>query len=56
MARKGAEARVIISLACSDCHERTYTTNKNRRNDSQRLELKKYCPRCHSHKSHREVR
>ncbi len=55
MARK-TEARVIIHLACPDCRERTYTTNKNRRNDSQRLELSKYCPRCRVHTLHREVR
>ncbi|HEY54783.1 MAG TPA: 50S ribosomal protein L33 [Dehalococcoidia bacterium] len=55
MARK-AEARVIIHLACSQCSERTYTTSKNKRNDSQRLELKKYCPRCRSHTLHKEIK
>ena len=56
MARKGTAARIIITLACTDCRERNYTSSKNRRNDSQRLEFNKYCPRCHSHKTHREVR
>ena len=56
MARKSTEARVIITLACTDCRERNYTSNKNRRSDPQRFELKKYCPRCHGHKAHREVR
>ncbi|MFC2014412.1 50S ribosomal protein L33 [Chloroflexota bacterium] len=55
MAKK-TEARNIIHLACSDCRERTYTTTKNRRNDSQRIELNKYCPRCRAHKLHRETR
>ncbi|HEY41155.1 MAG TPA: 50S ribosomal protein L33 [Dehalococcoidia bacterium] len=55
MARK-TEARVIIHLACSECRERTYTTTKNRRSDTQRLELNKYCPRCRVHTVHREVR
>jgi len=55
MARKG-EARVIIHLACGECGERTYTTTKNRKNDSQRLELRKYCPRCRVHQLHREVK
>lgn len=54
MAKK--EERVIISLACSECRERNYVTTKNRRNDSERLELRKYCPRCRAHRSHREVR
>ncbi|MAF85472.1 MAG: 50S ribosomal protein L33 [Dehalococcoidales bacterium] len=55
MARK-AEARVIIHLACTECKERTYTTTKNRKNDSQRLELRKYCQRCRVHRLHREVK
>jgi large subunit ribosomal protein L33 len=55
MAKKG-EARVIIHLACNDCKERTYTTSKNKRNDTQRLELKKYCPRCQHHTVQKEVK
>ncbi|MCJ7744405.1 MAG: 50S ribosomal protein L33 [Dehalococcoidales bacterium] len=55
MAKKG-DARTIINLACTECKERNYTTTKNRKNDSQRLELKKYCPRCHLHTLHRETR
>ncbi|WP_090577283.1 50S ribosomal protein L33 [Paenibacillus sp. OV219] len=48
--------RVIITLACTECGGRNYTTIKNKRNNPQRLELKKYCP---SHKKmtlHRETR
>ncbi|MBM3939843.1 MAG: 50S ribosomal protein L33 [SAR202 cluster bacterium] len=56
MAKKRGEARVLINLQCTDCRERTYHTEKNRRNDSGRLELNKFCPRCRSHKLHREVR
>jgi large subunit ribosomal protein L33 len=55
MAKK-AEARVIIHLACTECKERNYTTNKNKKNDTQRIELKKYCPRCHTHTLHRETK
>ncbi len=55
MARKG-ENRVIITLACTECRERTYSSTKSRRNDPQRLELKKFCPRCRTHRLHREVR
>jgi large subunit ribosomal protein L33 len=54
MAKK--EDRIIITLACAECRERTYTTVKNRRNDPDRLELNKYCPRCRRHRLHREVR
>jgi|UniRef100_A0A7C3WYH5 large subunit ribosomal protein L33 len=48
--------RVIITLACTECKERNYTTEKNKKNDPDRLELKKYCPRCRKHTIHREVR
>ncbi|MBI2724305.1 MAG: 50S ribosomal protein L33 [Chloroflexi bacterium] len=54
MAKK--EDRQIITLACTECKERTYTTQKNRRNDPDRLELNKFCPRCRNHRPHREVR
>jgi large subunit ribosomal protein L33 len=56
MAKKSTEARIIITLACTDCQERNYTSTKNRRNDTQRLELRKYCSRCRTHRGHREVR
>jgi len=55
MAKKG-DTRVIINLACTECKERTYTSTKNRKNDSQRMELSKYCPRCQHHTAHRETR
>ncbi|HEX78276.1 MAG TPA: 50S ribosomal protein L33 [Dehalococcoidia bacterium] len=55
MAKKG-ESRIIIHLACTQCRERNYTTTKNRKNDPQRLELRKYCPRCRLHTPHRETK
>jgi large subunit ribosomal protein L33 len=54
MAKK--EDRIIITLACGECRERNYTTTKNRRNDTDRIQLSKYCPRCRRHQAHREVR
>ncbi|MCS7038067.1 MAG: 50S ribosomal protein L33 [Anaerolineae bacterium] len=55
MAKKGAN-RVHIILACTECKERNYITSKNRRNQTGRLELRKYCPRCRSHRLHRETK
>jgi large subunit ribosomal protein L33 len=54
MAKK--EDRVVIDMACPECRQRTYTTEKNRRNDPDRLELKKYCPRCRCHRVFKEAR
>jgi large subunit ribosomal protein L33 len=56
MAKKGSEIRPKITLACSVCKERNYITKKNRRNDPDRLEIKKFCPRCGTHQAHRETR
>ena len=55
MAKKG-ESRLTIDLACTECKERNYSTQKNKKNDTGRLELVKYCSRCRAHKLHREVR
>ena len=35
---------------------RNYITKKNRRNDPDRLELKKFCPNCGKHQPHKESR
>jgi large subunit ribosomal protein L33 len=48
--------RVIITLACTECKERNYVTNKNKKNDPDRLELKKFCPRCKCVRGHRETK
>jgi large subunit ribosomal protein L33 len=48
--------RPVVTLACTECKERNYTTEKNRRNDPGRLELNKYCPRCRNHQLHRETK
>ena len=44
-----AQNRPVIQLACTECKERTYTTEKNKRNDPNRIELQKYCPRDRRH-------
>jgi large subunit ribosomal protein L33 len=50
------EARIIIGMACTECKERNYTTSKNKKNDPDRLTLRKFCPRCGRHTSHREAK
>jgi len=56
MASKSADVRPKITMACVDCKERNYITKKNRRNDPDRMELKKFCPRCKASTLHRETR
>ncbi len=48
--------REIITLQCNDCKSRTYTTTKNRKKQTERMEKKKFCPRCRKHSVHREVK
>jgi large subunit ribosomal protein L33 len=53
---KATDIRPKITMACTDCKHRNYITRKNRRNDPDRLELKKFCPNCGKHTAHRETR
>ena len=54
MAKK--ENRIVVTLACSECKNRNYTTEKNKKNDTTRLEFKKYCPHDRRHTMHRETK
>jgi len=46
--------RIFIGMYCGDCKRRNYTTTKNRRNNTERLTLRKFCRHCGGHKEHRE--
>ncbi len=48
--------RVIVTMACADCKRRNYTTKKNKKNNPDRIEFKKFCPHCNTHTSHKETR
>jgi len=45
-----------ITLACTECEERNYATKKNKRLHPERVEYKKYCPRCKRHTAHKETK
>jgi len=45
-----------VILACSECQERNYTSNKNKRLHPERVEYRKYCPRCRKHTAHKETK
>jgi len=51
-----SDRRVHVTLECSDCKRRNYITEKNRQNNRDRIELKKYCRWCRGHTSHKETR
>ncbi|WP_138420193.1 50S ribosomal protein L33 [Aquibacillus sediminis] len=45
-----------VVLACTTCLSRNYTTHKNESNQSERLQVRKYCKRCGTHTLHRETK
>lgn len=63
---KNKGSRVLITLECIQCRSNQpnkrragvsrYTTQKNRRNNPDRIELKKYCPHCDKHTGHKEIK
>ena len=46
----------IIQLQCTECKRKNYTTTKNKKTHSGKLEFKKHCRFCGSHKVHREAK
>ena len=50
------DARVKITLACTECKQRNYDTKKNKKNDPDRLEMNKYCRFCRKHTLHKETK
>nr|WKT07524.1 ribosomal protein L33 [Klebsormidium nitens] len=62
---KAKGARVTVTLECTLCNENRskrsagvsrYTTQKNRRSNPGRLELRKFCTHCNEHTPHREIK
>jgi len=47
-------AREIITMQCTECKNRNYTSTKNKKTTTGRLELKKFCPHCRKHQVHKE--
>ena len=50
------EKRVKVTLACEVCKRRNYITMKNKQNDRERIEMKKYCRWDRQHTLHKETR
>ncbi|ACS79235.1 MULTISPECIES: 50S ribosomal protein L33 [Desulfovibrionaceae] len=46
--------RVKVQMQCTECKRRNYSTMKNKKNTTGRIELKKYCPFDKKHTLHRE--
>ncbi|MDD2627726.1 MAG: 50S ribosomal protein L33 [Clostridia bacterium] len=48
--------RENITLACTECKQRNYETNKNKKTTTERLELNKFCKFCNKHTVHKETK
>ena len=62
---KNKGIRILITIECTECQSNLnkrssgisrYLTQKNRRNNPQRMELKKYCNHCNKVTSHKEIK
>lgn len=54
---KGREARIKVILECTEAPGTSrYSTMKNRRNTTGRMELKKYNPKLRKHTVHKEIK
>jgi large subunit ribosomal protein L33 len=51
-----SDRRVHVTLECGECKRRNYITEKNRHNNRDRMEMKKYCRWCSKHTAHKETR
>jgi large subunit ribosomal protein L33 len=49
-----AVMRDIITLACTECKRRNYSSTKNKKKTTERLEMSKFCRFCRKHTSHKE--
>jgi large subunit ribosomal protein L33 len=53
---KSSDKRIQVTLECTECKRRNYITKKNKVNDRERIELKKYCRWDRRHTLHKETR
>ncbi len=48
--------REIILLECTECGRRNYATTKNKKNNREKMQVRKYCKYCKKHTIHKEVK
>jgi len=48
--------KVIVTLSCTECKRKNYSTTKNKRTKPDKLEFKKYCRFCKTHTLHKETK
>ena len=48
--------RNAVTMACTECKQLNYQTNKNKKNNPDRIEMNKFCKFCGKHTLHRETK
>ena len=48
--------REDLTLACTVCKQRNYDTEKNKKTNPDRIEIKKFCKFCKKHTMHKETK
>jgi large subunit ribosomal protein L33 len=48
--------REIVTIRCEECKRRNYTTTRNKKQQQEKIELKKYCRFCQKHTLHKEIK
>jgi large subunit ribosomal protein L33 len=48
--------REMITLQCGECKRRNYSSTRNKKTQTEKLELKKFCSFCRKHTLHKEVK
>lgn len=51
---KSKDARGNVTLVCTECKQKNYRVEKNRKNTPERLNLNKYCKFCRKKTEHKE--
>ncbi len=52
---RGGASRIRVSLACTECESRNYSTTRKPERLGQ-LTFKKFCPTCNRHTVHKETK
>ena len=48
--------RELAILACNECKRRNYTTTRNKKTMTERVEKLKFCPHCRKRTTHKETK
>jgi len=46
--------RDFVTFKCSECGEETYFSSRNKKKHPDKMEIKKFCPKCNKMTTHKE--